>query len=98
MSKAVGSVGEMIERDHFHEPYRLELVPLLPSIRKCAKELVRTVQHLAVRDHLIFILTPYEKRQEIAEQLARVSRYGKYGELEIDHKGIIVNKEEHIAS
>lgn len=31
-------VGEMMERDHFHEPYRLELVPLLPSIRKCAKE------------------------------------------------------------
>ncbi|TKI91514.1 homoserine kinase, partial [Bacillus cereus] len=26
-------VGEMMERDHFHEPYRLELVPLLPSIR-----------------------------------------------------------------
>ena len=38
MSKAVGSCREMMERDHFHEPYRLELVPLLPSIRKCAKE------------------------------------------------------------
>ena len=48
-------VGEMMERDHFHEPYRLELVPLLPSIRKCAKEFGAYAQHLAVRDHLFYI-------------------------------------------
>ena len=58
---------------------------------------MRTAQHLAVRPS-IFILAPYEKRQEIAEQLARVFTDMKVCELEIDHKGIIVNKEEHIGS
>ncbi len=57
---------------------------------------MHTVQRLAVQDHLFFILTPYEKRQEIAEQLARVFTSMKVCELEIDHRGITVNKEEHI--
>ncbi|AKR34856.1 MULTISPECIES: homoserine kinase [Bacillus] len=91
-------VGEMMERDHFHEPYRLELVPLLPSIRKCAKEFGAYGTALSGAGPSIFILTPYEKRQEIAEQLARVFTDMKVCELEIDHKGIIVNKEEHIGS
>lgn len=90
-------VGEMMERDHFHEPYRLELVPLLPSIRKCAKEFGAYGTALSGAT-IYFILAPYEKRQEIAEQLARVFTDMKVCELEIDHKGIIVNKEEHIGS
>ncbi len=89
-------VGEMMERDHFHEPYRLELVPLLPSIRKCAKEFGSYGTALSGAGPSIFILTPYEKRQEIAEQLARVFTSMKVCELEIDHRGITVNKEEHI--
>ncbi|MGG3263116.1 homoserine kinase [Bacillus paranthracis] len=89
-------VGEMMERDHFHEPYRLELVPLLPSIRKCAKEFGAYGTALSGAGPSIFILTPYEKRQEIAEQLARVFTSMKVCELEIDHRGITVNKEEHI--
>ena len=54
-----------------------------------------TAQRLAGRT-IYFILTPYEKRQEIAEQLARVFSAMKVCELEIDHTGITVNKEEHI--
>ena len=56
---------------------------------------MHTVQRLAVQD-IYFILTPYEKRQEIAEQLARVFTSMKVCELEIDHTGITVNKEERI--
>jgi len=85
-------VGEMMEKDHFHEPYRLELVPLLPSIRKCAKEFGAYGTALSGAGPSIFILTPYEKRQEIAEQLARVFPVMEVCELEIDHKGIFVEK------
>jgi homoserine kinase len=89
-------VGEMMERDHFHEPYRLELVPLLPSIRKCAKEFGAFGTALSGAGPSIFILTPHEKRHEIAKQLARVFTAMKVLELEIDHKGIVVEKEEYI--
>jgi homoserine kinase len=89
-------VGEMMERDHFHEPYRLELVPLLPSIRKCAKEFGAFGTALSGAGPSIFILTPHEKRHEIAKQLAKVFTAMKVLELEIDHKGIVVEKEEYI--
>ncbi|MCT4552011.1 homoserine kinase, partial [Bacillus thuringiensis] len=74
------------------------LVPLLPSIRKCAIECCAYGTALSGAGPSIFILTPYEKRQEIAEQLARGFSDMKVCELDIDHKGIIVNKEEHIGS
>lgn len=90
-------VGEMMERDHFHEPYRLELVPLLPSIRECAKEIGAYGTALSGAGPSIFILTPHEKRHEIAKQLAKIFTGMKVWELEIDHKGIVVEREKHVA-
>ncbi|KEK24159.1 homoserine kinase [Bacillus gaemokensis] len=87
-------VGDMMERDQFHEPYRSELVPLLPSIRQCAKKFGAYGTALSGAGPSIFILTSYEKRQEIAEQLAKVFPDIGVCELDIDHEGIVVNREE----
>lgn len=87
-------VGEMMERDQFHEPYRSQLVPVLPDIRRYAKQFGAYGTALSGAGPSIFILTPYEKRQEIAEQLVKVFPKMKVCELEIDYEGIVVKREQ----
>ncbi|EMA6343165.1 homoserine kinase [Bacillus cytotoxicus] len=84
-------VGEMMGRDPFHEPYRLQLVPLLPSVRAYAKRFGAYGTALSGAGPSLFILTPYENRQEIAEQLMKVFPKIEVCELEIDHEGVVVN-------
>ncbi|HDR4571552.1 homoserine kinase [Bacillus cytotoxicus] len=84
-------VGEMMERDLFHEPYRSQLVPLLPSVREYAKRFGAYGTALSGAGPSLFILTPYENRQEIAEQLMKVFPKIEVCELEIDYEGVVVN-------
>ncbi|WIY62981.1 homoserine kinase [Bacillus arachidis] len=89
-------VGEMMERDRFHEPYRSQLVPLLSSIREYAKKFGAYGTALSGAGPSVFILTPYEKRREIAEQLGKVFPVFKVCELDIDHEGVVVKSEADI--
>ncbi|MDM5154516.1 homoserine kinase [Bacillus sp. DX1.1] len=88
------TVGEMMERDQFHEPYRSQLVPLLPEIRHYAKRFGAYGTSLSGAGPSVFILTPYEKRQEIAEQLVRKFPVLQVCELEIDLEGTVVKSEQ----
>ncbi|MBC6972342.1 homoserine kinase [Bacillus sp. Xin] len=92
--KKWGIVGEMMERDLFHEPYRSKLIPLLPEIRQYAKKIGAYGTALSGAGPAVFILTPYEKRQEIAVQLAKVFPAMQACQLEIDHEGTVVKREE----
>ncbi|WP_459501226.1 homoserine kinase [Bacillus sp. C1] len=94
--KKWGIVGEMMERDLFHEPYRSQLVPLLPLIREYAKRFGAYGTALSGAGPSVFILTPYENRQDIAEQLGKVLPAFKVCELDIDHKGVVVKREADI--
>ncbi|MDZ5609550.1 homoserine kinase, partial [Bacillus pseudomycoides] len=88
--KKWGIVGEMMEKDLFHEPYRSQLIPLLPEIRQYAKKIGAYGTALSGAGPAVFILTPYEKRQEIAVQLAKIFPVMRVCELEIDHEGTVV--------
>ncbi|WP_243521723.1 homoserine kinase [Bacillus pseudomycoides] len=87
-------VGEMMERDQFHEPYRSQLVPFLPAVRMYAKKFGAYGTALSGAGPSLFILTPYEKREEIAEQLIKVFPAMQVCRLEIDHEGTVVKREE----
>ncbi|PEY34562.1 homoserine kinase [Bacillus cereus] len=87
-------VGEMMERDQFHEPYRSQLVPFLPAVRMYAKKFGAYGTALSGAGPSLFILTPYEKREEIAEQLVKVFPAMQVCRLEIDHEGTVVKREE----
>ncbi|WJE54528.1 homoserine kinase [Bacillus cereus] len=87
-------VGEMMERDQFHEPYRSQLVPFLPAVRMYAKKFGAYGTALSGAGPSLFILTPYEKREEIAEQLVKVFPGMQVCRLEIDHEGTVVKREE----
>ncbi|EEL51007.1 Homoserine kinase [Bacillus cereus Rock3-44] len=89
-------VGEMMERDRFHEPYRSQLVPLLSSIREYAKRFGAYGTALSGAGPSVFILTPYEKRRDIAEQLGKVFPALQVCELDIDHEGVVVKSEADI--
>ncbi|HGE5781200.1 homoserine kinase [Bacillus pseudomycoides] len=87
-------VGEMMERDQFHEPYRSQLVPFLHAVRMYAKKFGAYGTALSGAGPSLFILTPYEKREEVAEQLAKVFPAMQVCELEIDHEGTVVKREQ----
>ncbi|PFK35378.1 homoserine kinase [Bacillus cereus] len=89
-------VGEMMGRDRFHEPYRSQLVPLLSSIREYAKRFGAYGTALSGAGPSVFILTPYEKRRDIAEQLGKVFPALQVCELDIDHEGVVVKSEADI--
>lgn len=82
------TIGELMEQDSFHEPYRVHLVPELKKVRKLAKELGAYGTVLSGAGPTILSFAPKGLGEFVASKLQASFPHCKVESLLIDHKGI----------
>lgn len=70
------TIGRMMEKDGFHEPYRKHLFPSFEEIRQTSKELGAYGMTISGAGPSLFVAVPIGKEEEVADELAK--RYPFY--------------------
>ncbi len=86
-------VGEMMEKDLFHEPYRAALVPELEIVRREAKKKGAIGVALSGAGPTVLCLAKKGEGQEVGEYLQTVLPDCDISILQVDSKGVQVTKE-----
>lgn len=84
------AAGQMIEADHFHEPYRQKLVPEFLTVRKLAKSFDSYATYLSGAGPTILTLIPEAEAVSFADALSNEGLDGKIELFEIDTEGLKV--------
>ncbi|KRM93390.1 homoserine kinase [Lentilactobacillus senioris] len=83
----------MVENDQFHEPYRLDLVPELKTIRDKAHELGIYGTYLSGAGPTIATFGDYTKLTELRMELQKLNLKGSLRIMNVDHNGTDVRGE-----
>lgn len=93
LNKDLPLVGEFMEKDLYHEPYRMRLVPELSLVRKEAKALGAYGVSLSGAGPSVLCLAPKGKGKAIAEHMYALLPNCEIDVLQIDRKGVFVEAE-----
>ena len=83
----------LVENDRFHEPYRLDLVPELKTIRDKAHELGIYGTYLSGAGPTIATFGDYTKLTELRMELQKLDLKGSLRIMNVDHNGADVRGE-----
>jgi homoserine kinase len=82
--------GEMMQKDHFHESYREQLVPHLSTIRQICEEEGGYGCFLSGAGPTVLALVPQEKTDKICRLLYALETKASIEQLQIDREGVQV--------
>ena len=84
--------GQAIESDRFHEHFRQGLIKEFPKIKMMAKENGAYATYLSGAGPTVMILVPKERSNTLKEKIEEQQFKGQVFELQIDCKGVRVEK------
>ncbi|KRL90584.1 homoserine kinase [Lactobacillus kalixensis] len=90
--KKYDQVGELMEADHFHEPFRSELVPELRQIREIGKKSGALATYLSGAGSTVMTVTDPEFTQDFIDDLRKNGLKARVEKLNPDQDGIQVIK------
>jgi homoserine kinase len=82
--------GEMMQKDHFHESYREQLVPHLSTIRQICEEEGGYGCFLSGAGPTVLALVPQERTDKICRLLHALETKASIEQLQIDREGVQV--------
>ncbi|WP_172373830.1 homoserine kinase [Sporosarcina jiandibaonis] len=85
------TIGRMMEKDRFHEPYRKHLFPSFEAIRQSCKELGAYGMTISGAGPSLFIAVPIGKEDEFADELAMRFPFYRSIATQPSETGTIVN-------
>jgi len=88
-----GIVGELMEKDVFHEPYRAKLVPELQKVRQLAKEFGAYGTVLSGAGPTILSFVPKGLGEFVAVKLEAFFPHCEVSSLSVDLKGVEVERQ-----
>lgn len=86
----LAKAGRVMGKDHFHEPYRQQLVPECRPIREIGKACGAYTTYLSGAGPTVMTLLPREQKEAFIKQVSQVFN-GNILELEVDRKGVMVD-------
>lgn len=84
--------GQAIESDRFHEHFRQGLIKEFPKIKMMAKENGAYATYLSGAGPTVMILVPKERSNTLKEKIEEQQFKGQVFELQVDCKGVRVEK------
>ncbi|KIC78473.1 homoserine kinase [Streptococcus constellatus] len=84
--------GQAIESDRFHEHFRQGLIKEFPKIKMMAKENGAYATYLSGAGPTVMILVPKERSNTLKEKIEELQFKGQVFELQVDCKGVRVEK------
>ncbi|TYR78695.1 homoserine kinase [Priestia megaterium] len=90
VNRDLTSIGEFMEKDLYHEPYRMRLVPELMAVREEVKKLGAYGVALSGAGPSILCLAPKDKGAYIAAHLADRLSSCEVAVIDIDQQGVSV--------
>ena len=84
--------GQAIESDRFHEHFRQGLIKEFPKIKMMAKENGAYATYLSGAGPTVMVLAPKEQSNVIKEKIEEQQFKGQVFELQVDCKGVRVEK------
>ncbi|MHA4906742.1 homoserine kinase [Streptococcus constellatus] len=86
------AAGQAIESDRFHEHFRQGLIKEFPKIKMMAKENGAYATYLSGAGPTVMILVPKERSNTLKEKIEEQQFKGQVFELQVDCKGVRVEK------
>ncbi|OFP96219.1 homoserine kinase [Streptococcus sp. HMSC067A03] len=84
--------GQTIESDRFHEHFRQGLIKEFPKIKMMAKENGAYATYLSGAGPTVMVLAPKERSNTLKEKIEEQQFKGQVFELQVDCKGVRVEK------